>query len=98
MNIAEISVKAKEAGMSYGEYVNQMGAKSAPIEEPKPQNPNTKECPVCGKRFIPLRGNRKYCSEECRIGAGYARSVSKKKRRLLPICLRSVKTCPMCCL
>ena len=95
MNIADISVKAKEAGMSYGEYVNQMGANWAPIEKPKP---NTKECPVCGKRFVPLRGNRKYCSEECRIGAGYARSVSKKKRRLLPICLRSVKTCPMRCL
>lgn len=94
MNIADISVKAKEAGMSYGEYVSQMGAELAPIEKPKP---NTKECPVCGKRFIPLRGNRKYCSEECRIGAGYARSTSKK-RRLLPICLRSVKTCPMCCL
>lgn len=76
MNIADISVKAKEAGMSYGEYVNQMGAELAPIEKPKP---NTKECPVCGKRFTPLRGNRKYCSEECRIGAGYARSVSKKK-------------------
>lgn len=76
MTVTEISIKAKEAGMSYGEYVNQMGANSAPIEKPKP---NTKECPVCGERFAPLRGNRKYCSEECRIGAGYARSTSKKK-------------------
>lgn len=76
MNIADISVKAKEAGMSYGEYLSQMGAELAPIEKPKP---NTKECPFCGKRFVPLRGSRKYCSEECRTGAGYARSVSKKK-------------------
>lgn len=75
MNIADISVKAKEAGMSYGEYVNQMGASAAPIKKTKP---NTKDCPVCGKRFVPLRGNRKYCSEECRIAAGYARSTPKK--------------------
>lgn len=75
----------------------QMGEKSAPIEEPKQQNPNTKECPVCGGKFVTTRGNRKYCSEECRIAAGYA-PTKAKKRSLTPICLRSVKICPACCL
>lgn len=80
MTVTEISIKAKEAGMSYGEYVNQMGGgeKSAPIEEPKQQNPNTKECPVCGGKFVTTRGNKKYCSEECRIRAGYASTKAKK--------------------
>lgn len=97
MTVTEISIKAKEAGMSYGEYVNQMGADLAPIKEPKPQNPKTKECPVCGCKFATTKGNKKYCSEECRIGAGYA-SAKAKKRSLTPICLRSVKICPTCCL
>ena len=97
MTVTEISIKEKEAGMSYGEYVNQMGAKSAPVEEPKPKNPNTKECLVCGSKFVTTRGNKKYCSEECRIRAGYA-STKAKKRSLTPICLRSVKICPTCCL
>lgn len=66
--------------MSYGEYVNQMGADLAPIKEPKPQNPNTKECPVCGCKFVTTRGNKKYCSEECRIGAGCAAAKAKKKK------------------
>ena len=97
MTVTEISIKAKEAGMSYGEYVNQMGDDLAPTKEPKPQNPNTKECLVCGSKFVTTRGNKKYCSEECRIRAGYA-STKAKKRSLTPICLRSVKICPTCCL
>ena len=87
MTVTEISIKAEEAGMSYGEYVNhmsygeyvnQMGADLAPTKEPKPQNPNTKECLVCGSKFVTTRGNKKYCSEECRIRAGYASTKAKK--------------------
>ena len=30
---------------------------------------NKRICPACGKKFITKHGNKKYCSDECRVTA-----------------------------
>jgi len=40
-----------------------------------------KVCPLCGKKFIPLHGNRKYCSAECSETAHLAQASENAMRR-----------------
>lgn len=40
-----------------------------------------KECPICGKRFVPNSGNQKYCSPKCCRMAETERNIVKIAKR-----------------
>lgn len=88
MTLTEMAIKAKELGVSYGELALQMGVSSTPIEDYQ-DPPNTKICAICGMEFVSTRGNKKYCSEECRLAAQYANAKKKKESNMekkAPVC------------
>lgn len=69
VTIQEINKAAREAGMSYGQYVD-THKESPELQEvpPPPDARASKICPVCGKEFYTRKGqNRKlYCSDACK--------------------------------
>ncbi len=63
MTIFEISVKARELGMTYGKYVLSVGPIDAEPEE------TGRQCVQCGKLIPASRikaSNSHFCSERCR--------------------------------
>lgn len=88
MNIHETNEAAKDAGMTYGQYVLQTEepVTPAPTEEPanEPTDTETRTCRLCGKTFlVDLNDGRKkkqiYCSKHCSNAAVRDRSKARKK-------------------
>lgn len=49
------------------------------------RNLKDKECPICGKIFIPRLNNQKYCSKKCSVVGG-AKILNRKKGKICEYC------------
>ena len=81
MTIAEVSVAARKAGMTYGQYV----ALHKPAGSGTPEQRTIRKCDWCGC-FIPRGGlsdthyyMKRYCSFQCKEQASYERKKAKLK-------------------
>lgn len=77
-NLTLTAMAAKEAGMSYGQYVAKFGNTPDLSMKPAP-SPGDKVCPICGEVFYPARysRNRIYCSPQCAFDAQLMRRRRK---------------------
>lgn len=76
------AMAAKEAGMSYGQYVAVFGRVPAPEDRTESQQ-GAKTCPICGNLFYAdkFRRNRKYCGPECAREAQYRQRRKRSQKR-----------------
>ena len=61
------AIAAREAGMSYGQWMAMMQGKERPEPELKPDpTPNgARACVICGRLFYSKRRNQICCSKDC---------------------------------
>ena len=65
MDIDEVCRLAKKAGLSYGKYVF-LHREELKTEKRPARVTLFHRCLCCGRRFIPEREGRRYCSSACR--------------------------------
>ena len=71
LSIGDIAVLARQAGMTYGEFVARYPEKCSEMPKRKPgkvipiQDKTTRECVVCGKLFVIRTASQKTCSAVC---------------------------------